>query len=451
MRRPAGDLGSTPEPGARLVVRSAVVRFTVSSLVTLLLLTAGTLVIARQIAQHQALDEARARGAGIASRLAAPLINDAVRRQDPGAAARLDLVMGNRMRDGSIDHIKLWDREGRVIWSDERDLVGRRFNLPEDISRLFGTHDVTAELSDLAKQENAGERGEGELLEVYAGAFDADGRPVVFEAYMTTDQMTRDAHTIVVAFVPLVVGALALFLLVMLPLALSLARRVERAQLDRSRMMRHALLASDLERRRIAEDLHDGVIQDLAGLGYALPIAERELHPDGDLAMARATLSGATGLVRRDVAQLRALMTNIYPPDLQGQGLVDALEELVQTTAVEVGLEAVLSVDPQLEVTPEAGRLAYRVVREGLRNIAKHAHASSVQVEVGQDSGHVLVRVVDDGVGPPSEAEAAPEGHLGLRLLTDTITDFGGELELRAGTDGGASLLARFPSTLVPG
>ena len=49
-------------------------------------------------------------------------------------------------------------------------------------------------------------------------------------------------------------------------------------------MMRHALLASDLERRRIAQDLHDGVIQDLAGLGYVLPTAQRELYEGGNLA-----------------------------------------------------------------------------------------------------------------------------------------------------------------------
>ena len=72
---------------------------------------------------------------------------------------------------------------------------------------------------------------------------------------------------------PLILGTLALFMLAVLPLAMSLAP-VERAQLDRSKMMRHALLASDLERRRIAQDLHDGVIQDLAGLGV-LPTAQR--------------------------------------------------------------------------------------------------------------------------------------------------------------------------------
>jgi len=450
MRAPAPDRASGAGRVASPVVRSAVVRFTASGLVTLVLLTIGTVVIAGQIARHQAVDEARAQGAGIASKLAAPLINRDVRRHRPGAGMQLDTVMRNRMQDGSVRHVKFWDQQGRVIWSDERDLVGRRFDLPEDVASLFGTRDVTAELSDLSKAENVGERSEGQLLEVYAGAFDADGAPLVFEAYMATDQIKDDAHTIVVAFVPLIVGALGLFLLAVLPLAVSLGRRVERAQLDRSKMMRHALLASDLERRRIAQDLHDGVIQDLAGLGYALPIARREMRAGGDLGLAGATLDRVTGLVQHDVARLRTLMTDIYPPDLQGQGLLSAIEDLVQATASEAGLEASLSLDPDLELPSEAGRLAYRVIREALRNVVKHAQARHVTVELGQDPDHVLVRVTDDGRGPGPEPGAGREGHLGLRLLMDTVDDFGGRLELRPGTTGGSSLVARFPTTLVP-
>ena len=449
---PDPSVDPTPaEAPHRSVVRSAVVRFSVWSLITLLVLTAGTVLIAGNIAQHQALDDARTQGAGIATRLAAPLVDRDVREGRPGSARNLDTVMGNRMRDGSVTHVKLWDQEGRVIWADEEDLVGRRFPLQDDVASLFGTRKVTAELSDLSKEENVSERAEGELLEVYAGAFDADGVPMVFEAYLSTDQMEHDTRTIVVDFVPLILGALALFMLAVLPLAVSLARRVERAQLDRSKMMRHALLASDLERRRIAQDLHDGVIQDLAGLGYVLPSAQRELHPDGDLALARSTLRRATTMVQNDVTQLRSLMTDLYPPDLQGQGLASAVADLVQTMTAEAGLEATVRIDPDLDVSLDAGRLAYRVVREGLRNIVKHAGASRVEVDVTRVGGQVVVRVADDGRGPGPGPGASRRGHLGLRLLTDTLSDFGGQVELLPRAPRGASLQASFPVSLVPG
>ncbi len=416
----------------------------------MLVLAMGTVLVAERIARHQALDEARARGAGVADRLAAPLVDASLRTDTAASSDELDLVMGNRMADGSLSHVKLWDEDGRIIWSDQEDLVGRRFDLDEDVAALFGTEDVTAEVSDLSKEENVEENSEGELLEVYAGTYDADGRPLVFEAYFPVDQMDKDARTLVVAFVPLVVGALMLFLLVVLPLGVMLSRRVERAQLERSRATRHALLASDLERRRIAAQLHDGVIQDLAGLGYALPGAVRELRPDGDLSAARALIERATGLIQRDTAMLRSLMADIYPPDLQGEGLRDAIQQLVHAEATEGRLEAQLSIGSQLAISHDAGRLVYRIIREGLRNVVKHAYARRVSVELTQEHpDNVVVRIVDDGRGPAADPGQSPEGHLGLRLLRDAVSDVGGELELSPGAPNGSVLVARLPSSLV--
>jgi len=432
------------------VVRSAVFRFTIGGLITLLVLTVGAVLVANNIAERQALAEARTQAAGIANRLAAPLVNREVRAGDRAAAHDLTTVMETRMADGSVRHVKLWDEQGRIIWSDEDALIGRSFPIEDDVAELFGTREATADRWDLSRQENELERSERELREVSAGTFDADGEPLVFEAYVSTKAMKSAAAAITVDLLPLVFGALALFLLAVLPLAVSLARRVERAQLDRSKMMRHALLASDLERRRIAQDLHDGVIQDLAGLGYVLPTARRELHTEGNLALARTTLDRATGMLQQDVLRLRSMLTDLYPPDLQGQGLVSAVGDLVQTITSDAGLDATVRIDPELEVPVDAGRLAYRVVREGLRNVVKHAGASSVVVEVSREDDEVLVRVADDGMGPAAAQEAVRRGHLGLRLLKDTLSDFGGDLDLEPGARQGTSLEARFPAALVP-
>lgn len=434
----------------RSAVSAEVVRFTTSSLVALVVLTLGTVLIAEQLAQRQALDDARARGAGIASRLAAPLVNRDLRRDPKASSENLDLVMGNRMADGSLRHVKLWDASGRILWADESDLVGRRFPLDEDVKSLFGTKRATAEVSDLNKAENVEERDEGQLLEVYAGAFDADGAPLVFEAYLPVNEIDRDARTIMVAFVPLLVGALVLFLAIVIPLAVSLSRRVERAQLERSKMMRHALLASDLERRRIATELHDGVIQELAGLGYVLPAARRELRPGGDLHTARSVVDRASAIIQHGTVMLRALMTDIYPPDLRDEGLREAVQQLVQTSALEGGFAADMAIEPMPDVSPEAGSLSYRVIREALRNVVKHADARHVVVELGQHAGQVLVRVKDDGRGPGPSPGDSPDGHLGLRLLRDAIKDFGGELDVQASNGSGTVLVARFPAAPVP-
>ena len=451
MRRAAGDAVPRPrvepERGGS-VVRSSLLRFAVISIGVAVLLTLATLVVADRIAQSHAVDDAQRLGTGIARRVAAPLVDADVRAGRAGATSQLTTVMTNRMQDGSVQHAKIWDRDGRVIWSDEQELVGRRYELSDEVSSLFGTTGTSVDLSELSREENVLERQEGQLLEVYVGAFDADGEPLVVELYLSTEPMEENARTIVTAFVPVVVGSLLVFLAVVVPLAVSLSRRVEHAQREHARMMRHAVLASDLERRRVAEDLHNGVVQELVGLGYSLPSVARQLEPDGDFALGRRTLSRATDLVQRNVAALRSLMTDLYPPDLRGEGLREAVRQLVTTEAHGAGLEAEVRIEEDLELPLEAGRLAYRVIREGLRNVIKHAEAARVWVELGCYEQQVMVRVVDDGHGPGAGPVTSPQGHLGLRLLTDTVLDVGGTLAITEGPVGGTSLVAQFPVEL---
>jgi len=445
----SADGGHGAPAGTGSVVRPALRRFAISSVVAALVLVAGSFFVAQQVARSRALDQARVQGEAIAHRLVAPLVDADVRAGRPEATARLRTVMETRMQDGSLRHVKVWSADGRLIWADDPTLVGRQFDLSEEVEALVGSTRSIAELSELTKEENAEERADGELLEVYVGAEDNDGVPLVFEAYLTTDQMERDASRIVTTLVPFVAMALVLFLAVVMPLALSLGRRVERARTEQAKMTRHALLASDLERRRIAEDLHDGVIQDLAGLAYVLPSTARLIAEGGDREVAGSAVERAAGLVQRDVLALRSLMADIYPPDLQREALGDAVRQLVSAESKAAGIDAQVHLAGDLMVSHDAGRLVYRVVREGLRNVVKHADAQNVTVEVAQDVETVEVRVVDDGRGPGAGHRTGARGHLGLQLLRDTIHDFGGSLELRAREEGGAVLDARFPAVLV--
>ena len=438
--RPAADAPGTS------VVKGAVLRFVAFSLIAALVLTGLTILVAERIARQHALDDAREQGAGIASRVAGPLVDEDVRAGVPGAADALVQVMRSRMQDGSLSRVKIWDADGRIIWSDEEELIGRRFELSDDVRRLFGTNQTKAELSDLSREENVAERSEDTLLEVYAGTVDAQGEPLVFEAYLDIQSMQEAARSIVVSFVPVVIGSLALFLIVVVPLAVRLGRRVEKAQRDRARMMRHVVIATELERRRIAEDLHDGVVQELAGLGYTLPTATRQLEEGGDTAVVRTILERAEELVQRNVLALRSLMTDIYPPDVHGPGLGGAVRDLVHPEAARAGITATTHIQDDLDLPTDAGRLAYRIVREALRNVAKHAQASTVRVDLYCDDGHVDIRVVDDGRGPGPNAGRGREGHLGLRLLRDSMDDLGGSMDISPGPGGGTTLTVRFPA-----
>ena len=93
-------------------------------------------------------------------------------------------------------------------------------------------------------------------------------------------------------------------------------------------MLQHALRASDLERRRMTRTLHDGVIQDLAGLAYVLPTVTPTEPRNADEAELRSTLLEATDLIKSDVRQLRDILADLYPPSLEKEGLDAALTEL---------------------------------------------------------------------------------------------------------------------------
>jgi signal transduction histidine kinase len=424
------------------VVRNALLRFVGSSLVSLIVLSLGAIFVSQHIAEEEALRDARERAASVAHSLAAPMVDERVRAGAPRAVARLATVLRNRMRDGAVVHIKLWSEDGSVVWSDDTAEIGRRYKLTPQVQDLFGTRVAVSERSDAEGAEEVGERDESPLVEVYVGSRDADGVPLVVESYLSPESVQRDVGAIISQVLPLGLGALLVFQITVLPLAVSLARDVRKGQVERAAIARHALLSSELERRRIAQDLHDGVVQDLAGLGYALPAVAAMIvdGPEGDTA--RRVAGQISGILERDVLALRTLLTDIYPPDLADEGLGLAIARLADD-ARQSGLQVVAEVEDGLDLPLEAAEIVYRVVREGLRNVVAHADAARVRVEVARHGDVLDIRVTDDGRGVP-EGGARP-GHLGLRLLGDSLEFAGGELTLRGAPTRGAELHARVP------
>ncbi|MER7071349.1 histidine kinase [Terrabacter sp. NPDC000476] len=429
------------------VLRHATIRFVVASLVALALAAAATVLLSQPLAEQLAVREASSRSTAYATAVVAPLVDARVLRQEPDATATLARFMRSRMADGSITHMKIWTETGRVVWSDEPAVNGSSYELDEDVASLFGTTAVTAEVSELDKAENAQERGDGRLIEVYVGFHADDGSPLVFEAYWPTERIQQDVGDIRWRFTGLGLGALLVLAATLLPLALSLARRVDRGLAEREAMVRHALSASDLERRRIAEDLHDGIVQDIIGLRYSLPTVAAAVPAEAT--GAREVLDRAQDDLARGMVGVRHLLTDLYPADLERGGLTVAVEELAERLR-QSGTVVDVRLDPGIDGDVAVARLTYRVVREGLRNVTKHAHAQAVQVVGTVEDGRVCIEVRDDGrgLGEGGLDAAVAEGHLGLRLLEDTLRTLGGTLLLTSPPEGGTTLVARFPLAL---
>ena len=132
---------------------------------------------------------------------------------------------------------------------------------------------VVAEVSDLSRPENRFERTYGELLEVYTPIRTPDGTPLLFETYQLASSIAERRRQLATTFAPVLDRTLFALALLEIPLAWALARRVRATQHERERLMQRAIEASDRERRRIAGDLHDGPVQELAGLSMQLSAA----------------------------------------------------------------------------------------------------------------------------------------------------------------------------------
>ena len=111
-----------------------------------------------------------------------------------------------------------------------------------------------------------------------------------------------------------------------IPLVWRLDRRVRRAREERERLLRRAVEASDAERRRIAADLHDGVVQELAGASFALAAAAKRMP---EAPAVSASLDRVAAGVRQSMRSLRSLLVEIYPPNLHTEGLTPALGDLL--------------------------------------------------------------------------------------------------------------------------
>ena len=207
--------------------------------------------------------------------------------------------------------------------------------------------------------------------------------------------------------------------------------------------MRTALEASDAERRRLAADLHDGAVQDLVGVSYTLSAAARDADPTH-----RARLQEAAARTRATIRDLRTLLVDLYPPNLERAGLSAALRDLT-VNLEHHGVQATLDApDSRDAAQARAGAaVPHRAGGAAQRGRARRAQATSRAGGV-ETNGIARLIVTDDGVGFDLQAvRAAPsQGHFGLRLLSDLAEDAGGSVTMRSELGAGATITAEVPT-----
>ena len=223
----------------------------------------------------------------------------------------------------------------------------------------------------------------------------------------------------------------------LLSFAASAATAVATAKSVEADRLRHSLRSAEQERRRWARELHDETLQGLAALGVLLSSGLRA----GGEALEQAARH-ATDQLSTEIANLRALITELRPASLDQLGLVAALEGLARRSADVDGLELELGVDVREDaLDSELKTAVYRLVQEALTNVGKHARAAHVDVAVEQGPDAVRVRVADDGHGFDA---AEPTEGFGLAGMRERAALMGGRLEVETSA-AGTAVTAVFP------
>lgn len=411
------------QPGGQLL------RFAAAGIAALVIVGLTTLIASRRLGEREAVTEARTDAVVKAVGIVEPAITDELLAGDPAAVAALDEIVRTGVLDESLVRVKVWTGDGTIVYSDVAALVGTTWDLGEEERAVLTSGQIKAEVSDLSGPENLYERPAGKLLEVYLPVRGPDGTPLLFESYFRYDLVERSGSRLWRTFAPLTLGALLFLELVQLPLAWGLTRRLRQRHREREGLLERAIEASDVERRQIASDLHDGTVQDLAGTALSLSAAARRdgIGPDH-----QRLLDESAAQIREAVKSLRSLIVDLYPPDFDELPFESALTDLL-ARASERGIAVELDTSA-LTVAPSraTARLLYRSAQEAVRNAMAHAEPTSITMTLSSPPGATVLTVADDGRGFHGDelARRRAEGHVGLGALRGLVADAGGSLEV---------------------
>jgi signal transduction histidine kinase len=214
---------------------------------------------------------------------------------------------------------------------------------------------------------------------------------------------------------------------------------------------RRLLTELEQERKHLAREIHDQVIQDLLGVNYQL----EEIEGDAVLTPAiKNELEDIRDSIRIQVDDLRRICGDLRPPTIDSLGLGAALKSFTRDWAERTGIPLTLDLDSNLGRLPEAIELSiFRIVQEGLNNVRKHAHASNVQVRLKHTSPRtLLLSISDDGRGLADGfdlSRTSSDGHYGLLGVSERVALLGGRLKLQNLASGGLLLQVEMPHPRV--
>lgn len=213
-------------------------------------------------------------------------------------------------------------------------------------------------------------------------------------------------------------------------LSFALADRINLLNREKDQAQRALLDAQDDERRRIAQDLHDGLGQNLLLLANRIKRIKAKNGNTGEL----ETTAGDS------LQELRRVARNLYPNALDRLGLKPAIESMLEQTLIPAGIEVRCEME-DVTLTQHNALQVFRIAQEAINNVLRHARASSVSVQMETVDGSLRLQISDNGIGLSPQ----PGTGLGLSGMRERAKRIGGSLSINRRPSGGTEIRMEAP------
>jgi signal transduction histidine kinase len=224
-----------------------------------------------------------------------------------------------------------------------------------------------------------------------------------------------------------------------------LVAELNERDLERVRLHQQALRAGEKERKRLARELHDQIIQALVGFNFQLSELRRPLNPDLQTCFDQSQTE-----IRTIIGRLRQICADLRPPAMDSLGLVAVVRSQVRTMNETAPFRTTLEVegDEKIELPEEVIMCVYRVLQEGLLNASKHSDARQVQVKLGISHNQVSLVVNDNGKGfvvPERLGQFTVDDHFGLLGMYERVELVNGKMDIQSCPGQGCQMIVEIP------
>jgi signal transduction histidine kinase len=380
----------------------------------------------------------------------------------PASIAALDRLAATPPFSERVTWIKLWNSQGKILYSSDPGIQGQVFPLTSSLARAF-TGEIVPKYNILEHNDNTVSTANAALLQLYVPIWlEGNNRVVaVAELFQIADKLSKDLTSIQIETWILVSG-LSLWMTALLfgivrrgsdtieHQSRRLTKQVVRlsSALDKVRSL-NALLDEARQRsvtsteryiRRIGSDLHDGPAQEV---GLALLLVEK--LNTGDASEGKKYAQKIDELLSGALQDLRSIAAGLTTPELESLSVEDALLLAAEKHEWKTGTVVTTSILSTPEDVPSLVKISlFRFVQEGLSNAFKHAGGKDQTLHARYSGNIFVVEVTDSGAGLSPTFGPATRPKLGLAIMRDRIESLNGTFEIESRVGGGTLVRASF-------